>query len=761
MRFLIPILLFLSTCINAQVTTINGSGRISTINKAGATSSISINKVPPVIPSATAVSKQQINLVWGAQTGATRYIIERATDAGFTDAEQVYAGTDFSFANTGLTQNTQYFYRYSWADATTETVFDTKDATTLSAGVTYDIDAEAIIAAIQVGRTLTTQQKEYIDDFVASLKAASIWTKIKTIHVGKIADWFANSVNWKNPDFEIEGFPEIYSGDIDHVNGKISYAGAAAATEIAATRAFSTNWLVPSTYLSQDNKGYTFNITDAPTASASSDAFTFGAAIGTPGSYGDYLLLKCLPAGVPQNDEARISGANVTGTDFTTGNLPGLYVFQRSGSASGNVLLRKNGTDILTTLNASTGQPTIPIGTAGYYTNSPTPNPLGYRTLGRDFFAIHESFDGTEMTAWESAVNTLLTAFNSETFTPTTPPATTGRFLKFFGDSFTMWPASQATSGDKGWTTRLGQRFHILPITHGQGSTGYFSAINNAYGQLETPSLDRIAILTGYNDVKVFGTDAEGYEYAKSAIRGITINQFLGSAVPASDASVTKTGTWSSASISTSKGNNLGGTPMQSSTAGDKISFDFTGTNVVVGVRHSDGTTVYGSVIVTIDGNPAIITGNAAAEADDEYSMNNKAYNVTTSSGFIFGAFQVKGLTDAPHTIELELLESQTTIIDYFGEMQAANLCFPVQIGDIPYDNTGIANRNANADLLTAALKVMVAAEFPEYEDIISFPATNSFYDASDPTQVSGDDIHPVDKGYKFIYRAFERTWIP
>lgn len=755
MRILLSILLLFATCLNAQITTINGSGgRTATINAAGKTSSVSINKITP---SALAVSKQQINLRWGAISGAEIYIVERATDAGFTDVQPVYAGTDLRFINTGLSQNTNYWYRISWSDdATTQTMFAILSATTFNAGVLYDIDAEAIIAAIQSTVTLNTTTKEAIDDYVTTLKADGLWTKVKTIHLGHFADWFANSLNWKNPDFEIEGFPEIYSGDVNHVNGKIAFEGVGNANESLATIAFSTNWLVPLNYLGQDDKAYTFNITDAPNNVSGSDQMRFGS---TESASGDAFTIIGLPNGITANESSRIGGANDGTIDWMDENLPGFYVLQRSGAASGDVLFRKDGVSLLTSLNASTGNVDLPIATAGQYSNAPNTNSLSFKTFGRNFFAITESFDVTEMADWEAANATLLAVLDAQTFTATTPPSTDCRYLRFFGDSFTRWPSSGASSGEKGWWVRLGQRFNILPTTHAIGSVGYFSQVNACYTNLTTPSIDRMVILNGYNDVKVFGTNTEGIEHGKSATRAMIINQFLASAVPASDASVTKTGTWSANSISTSKGNHLGGTPMQSSTAGDKISYSFTGTNISVGVRHSDGTAaVYGSVQVTIDGSPASITGNMASEADDEYSMNNKAYNVTSSGGFIFGAFQVKGLANTSHTIEIELLESQTTIIDYFGQLQSPSLCLPILIGDIQHDNTGTANRNDNADNLSDIIWAMVEAEFTEHLGKIGRAATNAHYNGA--TQVDPDNVHRNDTGYKQIYREFERVWI-
>lgn len=751
MRFFLSILFLFTSCfLNAQEQVIiNGSGNNITINNGSPTSSITINL--PASTIASAVSKQQINLSWPTHVGATRYIIEQATASDFSDAQQVFAGNELSYAATGLTQNTTYYYRYSWSnDATTNNVFDTKSATTLNEGVTYDIDAEATIAALEASVTVPTQIKEDINTYVTAAKSFSLWNKFYTQHYGVTGSWIANSINWYNPDFNnIEGFPELYSGAITHSNGKISFAGVGASSELTATRAFSTNWIVPSSYLSLDNKAYSFNITDAPTTGSQSDSYRFGNSTTSP-AYGDQLTIIGLPNGVPTNDEARISGANVTGTNFMNTNVPGFYTYQRSSALSGGVLLRKNGSDILTSLNASTGQTSIPIGTGGYFSNAPVPNSLSYRTYGRNMFSVHQSFDATEMANWETISGNLLTALTAHTWTPIASPSTTGRFVWFFGDSFTQWPSAGTTSGERGWWVRVGQRFHILPRTSGSGGIGYYSQTNACYAALETPTLDRMGVLIGYNDVKVFGTAPTGIEHGKSGIRAMLVNHFLATAVAASDAAVTKTGTWANPALASSKADNIGGNELQSATSGDKISYVFSGDNVVIGVCNADGTTVtYGSVAITVDGN-----------SQGSYSANFKAYNVTSSGGRIWNAIILKGYGVGSHTVELTLESSVNFVVDYFGTLQDPDDCFPVTIGDIQYDNTGTVNRNANADNLTQEIKTMIAADFPEYVNKISYPATNTFYDASDPTQVSGDNVHPTDKGYKFIFRSVERVWI-
>lgn len=746
MRLITFLLVFFATTLNAQIT-VNAPGVPATItvNKPGAPSTITVNRVEPVIPSAIAVSKQQINLVWGEQTGAQIYIIERATDALYTDAQPIYAGVDLRFANTGLAQGIHYYYRLFWSDdATTQTLFAEVDATTLNAGITYDIDAEAYIAAVSPTVVLDADLKTAINNFVTASKTNGLWTKGRTFHLRKFADWSANSLNLFNPNFEIEGFPEIYSGEVDHVNGKAAYAGVSNASEDLATRAFSTDWLVPLNYLGQDDKGYTVNITDAPNGVSGSDQFRFGS---TESSSGDAFTIIGKPAGISANESSRMGGANDGTINWMDENIPGLYVTQRSGAASGDVLFRKNSVSLLTSLNASTGNVDLPIATAGQYSNAPVTNSLSFKTFGSDLFAAHESFDATEMTNWENSVNALLAAFDAKTFTPTTPFSTDCRFLRFFGDSFTRWPSSGASSGERGWWVRLGQRFHILPITHAIGSVGYYSQANASNSNSETPSVDRVAVLCGYNDVKVFGTNANGIEHGKSGIRTIIVNQFLASAVPASDASVIKTGIWGNPSLTGSKAAKLGGNALQAAEIGAKLEFTFTGDNVVIGVCNADGSTVtYGSVAIEVDN-----------VSQGSYSANNKAYNVTSSGGRIWNPIVLKGFGPGSHTVEITTESAVNFVVDYFGNLQDPSLCLPILIGDIQYDATGTANRNANADNLTTVIKAMIATEFPEYAAKIAFAATNTYYDLSN---VSGDTVHPLDAGYLQIYRAFERVWI-
>jgi chitodextrinase len=78
---------------------------------------------PPVAPpslTATTAAVSQINLNWTASTdnaATTGYLVERCQGAGCTNFAQITTATNTTYANTGLTTNTNYSYRVRAKDA--------------------------------------------------------------------------------------------------------------------------------------------------------------------------------------------------------------------------------------------------------------------------------------------------------------------------------------------------------------------------------------------------------------------------------------------------------------------------------------------------------------------------------------------------------------------------------------------------------------------------------------------------------------------
>lgn len=81
----------------------NASG--SLINLQGATVA-----APATFTTGT-ITTSSIILNWAAVSGATNYVVEKASDAAFTDATQIYSGTAQTYTDSGLTATTTYYYR--------------------------------------------------------------------------------------------------------------------------------------------------------------------------------------------------------------------------------------------------------------------------------------------------------------------------------------------------------------------------------------------------------------------------------------------------------------------------------------------------------------------------------------------------------------------------------------------------------------------------------------------------------------------------
>jgi hypothetical protein len=91
---------------------------------------------------ATAASQSQINLSWATSPNATAYIVDRATNSGFTTgvALAIYSGSGTSYNDTGRTASTQYFYRIrATASGYTDSSYSTANATTNAASA-YILD---------------------------------------------------------------------------------------------------------------------------------------------------------------------------------------------------------------------------------------------------------------------------------------------------------------------------------------------------------------------------------------------------------------------------------------------------------------------------------------------------------------------------------------------------------------------------------------------------------------------------------------------
>ena len=82
---------------------------------------------------ATPTGNTTVGLTWAAVANATAYVVDRATNSGFTTGVTlgIYNGATLSFGDTGLTASTEYFYRIkATATGYTNSGYGTANATT-------------------------------------------------------------------------------------------------------------------------------------------------------------------------------------------------------------------------------------------------------------------------------------------------------------------------------------------------------------------------------------------------------------------------------------------------------------------------------------------------------------------------------------------------------------------------------------------------------------------------------------------------------
>jgi hypothetical protein len=99
----------------------------------------------------TVNSSTAITADWLAVTGATGYVLERATQSDFSNASVVYSGALLTFQSTGLTEGVTYYFRLR-AEATgyADSASDTDSVATTNAVPTVSSSAALTSATIRV-----------------------------------------------------------------------------------------------------------------------------------------------------------------------------------------------------------------------------------------------------------------------------------------------------------------------------------------------------------------------------------------------------------------------------------------------------------------------------------------------------------------------------------------------------------------------------------------------------------------------------------
>lgn len=198
----------------------------------------------------TPASSTQINLSWASVVNATGYVLQRATNSGFTTGLFTLVNNlnVTSYNDTGLNPSTTYYYRVlAKASGYIDSNYATTNATTSAAS--YDTDAQALFDAVEgASGTISGALKTKVNNLFIGLKAQSLYTKMKALYLylgGNAAGAAFNAVNptsapgsfkitWQGtPTFDAAGIFTPSSGNYGITNFHPDGAGLTATTGAA------------------------------------------------------------------------------------------------------------------------------------------------------------------------------------------------------------------------------------------------------------------------------------------------------------------------------------------------------------------------------------------------------------------------------------------------------------------------------------------------------------------------------------------------
>ncbi len=285
-----------------------------------------------------------------------------------------------------------------------------------------------------------------------------------------------------------------------------------------------------------------------------------------------------------------------------------------------------------------------------------------------------------------------------------------------------------------GFIQHFCREYNKKMFNYGAGAAGIYQVISTAFEKLPQVNSNVLTIaMAGIVDVALAGNNIKTFEKIKQAYRSLIANQFLKTAVPFSDASITKTGVWKVTNYPSStvggKAEHLGGKGIASTDKSDKAEWSFVGNNVVIGYIGSDGDPMrkQGDFTIYIDG----INHGSYNQNDLWDGIPNISYDNQIGPACIV----FTGLSSGPHTLTIETNSTDLTVFDYVGTMHAPEDCSPINISEIiklnpkgytiipPYDKASdaIVDR-ANTHLKSVIKEFTTAGAYP-----IALMPTNSF----------------------------------
>jgi hypothetical protein len=152
----------------------------------------------------TATTQNSITWVWDAIAGATNYVLEFSTNAGFTSPTVIYSGSLLTYTRAGLSPGTTYYARVKGqASGYTDSAWITDSAATVAAPTTevaywgwLDADALPNEAAILAGQGTDDFPfgATIVADFTANTDPKYLWMAERSTEPTKTV-WYGSALN--------------------------------------------------------------------------------------------------------------------------------------------------------------------------------------------------------------------------------------------------------------------------------------------------------------------------------------------------------------------------------------------------------------------------------------------------------------------------------------------------------------------------------------------------------------------------------------
>jgi lysophospholipase L1-like esterase len=331
------------------------------------------------------------------------------------------------------------------------------------------------------------------------------------------------------------------------------------------------------------------------------------------------------------------------------------------------------------------------------------------------------------------------------------------QYFNAFGDSYTVGTGS-SNNTIKGYAYVLASRLGAIINNLGDGGGGIIQALKRAWTNSNyiTPTKNTLpaTVMIGFNDAIRGGDQPKLLTKMYGGYVAWLANYFLDTALPASDASITKTGSWIAAGTTASYPlkavNSFGQTGRHTSVINDQLSFTINGSTLAIGYIVNDAT----ATGVNLSNFDVVVDGQVIANVD----CNDKCYASSDPwwpNTYCPFAFVATDLGAGSHSVQIVNKDNKLMIVDYVGTLMPHSVCPQVFMAAIPKINdAGYAGRpnNPSDTTMDAASQQMYMAikQFRGYP--ITVVNTNEFFTEDG---LAADNVHPNNLGHAQISTAF------